>query len=149
MGYIAQIWFRFAKDGVLNWFQDKARQLPQKAHGLVSEILDIFKEEADVRAPWLNGALVKAHQIFLGTLEGYLISTAAHFEYVILGTPAHSIGSPVWIVQVGWRYIGLSPAGRGKIHPGTKPNDYMLETFEAGMPEVDKRCENFLAWLAE
>lgn len=45
-------------------------------------------------------------------------------EYVIKGTRPHSIGSPVYIDGVGWRYIGLSPAGKGKIHPGTKPNNF-------------------------
>lgn len=45
--------------------------------------------------------------------------------YVIKGTRPHSIGSPVFIEGVGWRYIGLSPSGAGKIHPGTKPNNFV------------------------
>jgi len=43
------------------------------------------------------------------------------------GTRAHDIGSPVFIFGVGWRYIGRSPAGRGKKHPGTKANPYLTE----------------------
>lgn len=49
--------------------------------------------------------------------------------YVHRGTRPHSIGSPVFITGVGWRYIGLSPAGKGKIHPGTRPNRFMLDAI--------------------
>jgi len=42
------------------------------------------------------------------------------------GTKPHSIGSAVFIEDVGWRYIGKSPAGRGKIHPGTKAHPFLL-----------------------
>lgn len=47
--------------------------------------------------------------------------------YVHRGTRPHSIGSPVMVAPGTWRYIGLSPAGRGKIHPGTKANKFLLE----------------------
>lgn len=42
---------------------------------------------------------------------------APHIEY---GTKPHPIGHAVKIGGVGWRFIGLSKNGKGKIHPGTK-----------------------------
>lgn len=49
----------------------------------------------------------------------------SHAIFVIKGTRAHSIGSSVLVGPPSeWRYIGLSPAGKGKIHPGTKPNPF-------------------------
>ena len=59
-----------------------------------------------------------------------IVAGVPHALYVAKGTKPHSIGSPVFIHGVGWRYIGLSPAGKGKIHPGTKPNRFMLRAAE-------------------
>jgi hypothetical protein len=47
----------------------------------------------------------------------------SHMEYAPYleeGTRAHSIGSAVKIKGVGFRFIGKSKKGKGKIHPGTK-----------------------------
>lgn len=55
-----------------------------------------------------------------------LVAGVPHAIYVVKGTRPHDIGSPVLIGGgVGWRYIGRSPAGRGKMHPGTKANPFM------------------------
>lgn len=44
------------------------------------------------------------------------------------GTRPHDIGSPVLIEAPDtWRYIGRSPAGKGKRHPGTKPNRFLTD----------------------
>lgn len=62
--------------------------------------------------------------------SGYSVEVTAGVPWAIFvhrGTKPHSIGSPVFIEGMGWRYIGLSSLGRGKIHPGTKPNRFMLE----------------------
>lgn len=64
------------------------------------------------------------------TGRGYAVEVTAGVPWAIYvheGTRPHQIGSPVFIDGVGWRYIGLSPRGRGKIHPGTKANKFMLE----------------------
>lgn len=56
-----------------------------------------------------------------------IVAAVPHAFYVATGTKPHSIGSAVFIYGgVGWRYIGLSPAGKGKIHPGTARNDFMI-----------------------
>lgn len=50
--------------------------------------------------------------------------------YLHEGTKPHDIGSPVLIQGVGWRYIGRSPSGKGKPHPGTNRDPYLLEALE-------------------
>lgn len=57
--------------------------------------------------------------------------TAPYAVYYHEGTGPHSIGSPVFMDDIpGWRYIGLSPAGRGKIHPGTQGNPFLLNALD-------------------
>ena len=48
------------------------------------------------------------------------------------------------MIGIGWRYIGLSPKGKGTIHPGTAPNDYMEEVFDVGDGMVDDEIDQFL-----
>jgi hypothetical protein len=55
----------------------------------------------------------------------HVIADVPHALYVTKGTKPHDIGSPVLVAPGTWRYIGRSPAGRGKPHPGTKPNDFL------------------------
>jgi hypothetical protein len=45
------------------------------------------------------------------------------------GTRPHSIGSSVFIEGVGWRFIGKSRRGRGRIHPGTRPHRFLVEAM--------------------
>lgn len=138
------------KENLINILNEKVSQLPQKSNEFIQEILNVFELIARVLAPVGTGLLRDSIQVFMGSTEGYVTSLLDYFPYVILGTPAHDIGSPVWIPQAGgWRYIGVSPAGRGKPHPGTKPNDFMADTFDSGMPEVDTRSDQFLAWIVE
>jgi hypothetical protein len=51
-------------------------------------------------------------------------------EFVVKGTKPHSIGASVEVEPGVWRYIGLSPKGKGKIHPGTKANPFMYKAAE-------------------
>lgn len=60
-----------------------------------------------------------------------IVADVPHAIYVHRGTKPHDIGSPVLINAGVWRYIGPSPAGRGKQHPGTKPNRFLLRALEA------------------
>jgi hypothetical protein len=45
------------------------------------------------------------------------------------GTRPHSIGSSVFIEGVGWRFIGRSRRGRGRIHPGTKRHPFLTDAM--------------------
>ncbi len=142
--------FSWNKQDVLSFFQDKVSNIQSKGQDLVTDVLNVFYLVAAYLAPSLTGALRDSIQVFLGSGEGYVTSFLDYFVYVILGTPVHDIGSPVWIPQaVGWRYIGLSPAGRGSPHPGTKANDFMADAYSEGMGEADNRMQNFLNWLGE
>jgi hypothetical protein len=65
-----------------------------------------------------------------GSYDVEVTANVPHALYVVKGTRPHSIGSPVLVAPDTWRYIGLSPAGKGRIHPGTKPNDFMYRAAE-------------------
>lgn len=54
---------------------------------------------------------------------------APYALYYHEGTKPHDIGSPVLIRNVGWRYIGRSPAGRGKPHPGTTARPFLRDAM--------------------
>lgn len=58
-----------------------------------------------------------------------VVADVPHALFVHEGTRPHDIGSPVNMPGIGWRYIGRSPAGRGKPHPGTKPNRFLLRAL--------------------
>jgi len=142
--------FHIDKNAIVSEFQTKIGQLSQKSQDLVIEVANVFMLIAQVLAPYLTGGLRDSIQVFLGTLEARVESLLNYFEYVILGTPEHDIGSPVWIPQIpDWRYIGTSPAGRGKPHPGTRPNDFMKDAYDEGLAEAEDRINNFMEWLAE
>lgn len=59
----------------------------------------------------------------------HFIADVAHAIYVVKPTDPHDIGSSVLVAPGTWRYIGVSPAGRGKQHPGTKGNDFMTRAL--------------------
>jgi hypothetical protein len=146
---MGSIGFSWNKADVLSFFQDKVSNIQSKGQDLVIDVLNVFYLISAYLAPSLTGALRDSIQVFLGSSGGYVTSTLDYFIYVILGTEMHDIGSPVWIPQaVGWRYIGLSPAGRGSPHPGTKANDFMEDAYQEGQGEADIRMQNFLEWLA-
>lgn len=65
----------------------------------------------------------------VGTRGGFgvqIVAGVPHAIFVVKGTKPHSIGASVQVAPGVWRYIGKSPAGKGKIHPGTKRNDFMI-----------------------
>lgn len=55
---------------------------------------------------------------------------APYALYYHEGTKPHDIGSPVLIRDVGWRYIGRSPSGKGKMHPGYGGNPFLRNAME-------------------
>lgn len=65
-----------------------------------------------------------------------IVAGVPHALWVTKGTKPHSIGASVEVAPGVWRYIGKSkpgkttPGGRGKIHPGTKPNRFMQRAAE-------------------
>jgi hypothetical protein len=136
----------FIKDEVTSWLYDKIGNLDSKSNELVLSSLNIYAAIAEVAAPYRSGALKGLHRIEMGHLEGDVVNDATYWAYVILGTAPHSIGSPV-LINGEWRYIGLSPTGAGKMHPGTAANDYMQEAFDTGEGEIDNICNDFLEWL--
>lgn len=93
-----------------------ARRIAPRGHGPGPHLADSITEE-----------LVR-------TSRGFVSRVTANRPYAIYvhrGTKPHSIGSPVEVAPGEWRYIGLSPAGRGKIHPGTKPNKFLLRAMRS------------------
>ena len=59
--------------------------------------------------------------------------------YVHEGTPEHDIGSPINI-DGHWVYIGRSPKGKGKPHPGYKGNPF----FDDATNIVEGRTDEYI-----
>lgn len=134
------------KDEVQNWIEQIISELPDQTGNLVLDILNLLSSIAEVLAPFRLGNLRDSHVITVSGLIGDLGNTASYFPYIILGTAPHSIGSSI-LINGEWRYIGLSPTGAGKMHPGTAPNDYMADTLDSGDGSIDDLANNFLEWM--
>jgi hypothetical protein len=75
-----------------------------------------------------SGKLASSIRVTPGRRPNWnVIADTPYARFVHDGTKPHDIGSPVLIDNVGWRYIGRSPAGRGKPHPGTKRQPFLVE----------------------
>lgn len=70
-----------------------------------------------------------------GSWAVQVVADSPYALFVHEGTKPHDIGSPVFIQGVGWRYIGRSPSGKGKPHPGTRANPFLLNALRlVGLP---------------
>jgi len=121
--------------------------LESGASELVTNILNMWMTLSQSIAPKATGTLAESHIYELTSpLEGFMEPTAPYAEYVIYPTSPHSIGSPVFIEKgLGeWRYIGLSPNGKGKMHPGTPGQDYLEEVMTGSESGIDSYCDEYL-----
>jgi hypothetical protein len=95
--------------------------------------------------PYITGFLKSSYQADTEntkrTLSAVVGSVAAYAPAVEFGTEPHEINSPVYIKNVGWRYIGM--------HPGTRPQPYFIpavEKYEEGfyqaIEEIIKKFDN-------
>jgi hypothetical protein len=141
---------KISKEDLIHYLQNKINDAPNKTSELVQNLLNDYMNIATVEAPSITGELRESTTYDLITpFNGVVYATAPQFDYVIQGTPPHSIGSSVFMVGIGWRYIGLSPSGAGNIHPGTKANDYMQTAYDSGEGNVDSQLTAYLDWFVE
>lgn len=98
--------------------------------------------EAPVREGTLRGSIQATVQ------DNYQWIVGTDLEYALFvhdGTRAHDIGSPVYIGGGEWRYIGRSPTGKGKPHPGTEANPF----FDRATDTIEGRLEEYLTMAVE
>src|SRR5688500_10655016 len=80
------------------------------------------ERNATTRARESSGLLKRSGRTTVQVTSAGCVSrvqfNAPYALYYHEGTKPHDIGSPVLIKDVGWRYIGRSPSGKGKMHPG-------------------------------
>lgn len=136
-------------DGLVTaWITAISSGVTPQSVQLVDDLADIYEGWFRIEAPVLWGDLQNGTTIDVISPLGRLIySDAPHFPFVVLGTKPHSIGSAINIKGVGWRYIGLSPKGKGTIHPGTPPNDFPARAFDNAQGQIDNRIEEYLNWF--
>ena len=125
---------------VLSEISDIQNELPNQFKTIVTDGLkEDYSFHISVYTPIRDGDLVGGHVV---TDEGdygfFFDNEMYYYPYIILGTKAHWIGSPV-LIEGSWVYIGM--------HPGTAPNDYMLMAFDAGELDVDSRLEDMGNWI--
>jgi hypothetical protein len=106
-------------------------------------IIDPLKEDSafflSIYTPFDEGDLVSENMVVDdGQFSFYTDNPLEYYPYVVLGTRAHWIGSPVNI-KGSWVYIGE--------HPGTAPQDYPGMAFEDLELTVDSRLDEMGSWI--
>jgi hypothetical protein len=140
------------KTDLSNYLQEKASEIVPKGIEVIDSIAENFK---DIMLNYLP--IGETHQLYdqtivgeEGTFDRWIGSLAPEAVFVIGPDKPHSIGGPVFIWNIGeWRYIGLSPNGKGKIHPGYAGNNYPELTFMDGISEAENKLDEFLNWMVD
>ena len=135
---------------LLEHFNRKADEIPDRLKGLVSEVAFIYQNCIMDEAPVVTHNLQAATSI--ENIDDYTArvfpdeGTAPYAEWVILGTEPHMI-FPVNKKALFWD--GADHPVPSVLHPGTKPNPYFDRGAETAKIEADFEVENFLQWLTE
>lgn len=139
-----KITLNLRKEAVANTLQEKLSNAPSKAQQSFNAMLTSVEEHFQMEAPVMRGFMRDATTSeYTGELSGvvYTDDNVFYKPFVVLGTAPHWIGSPVFIFQVGWRYIGM--------HPGTDPNDYPERARMGAEESIDSIIDNFMDYIAE
>jgi hypothetical protein len=100
---------------------------------------DFLSVSAD-EVPRLTNTLANSIQA-TGGGNNWIIGTDIEYAgYVHEGTGPHDIGSPV-LIGGSWVYIGLSPGGKGKPHPGYKGDPF----FDRAIDTVEGRTDDYIS----
>lgn len=119
--------------------QQTTGELPDHFRNMMEGLKEDYSFNISAYVLFREGNLAGGHII---TDEGeygfFFDNEMSYYPYVILGTQAHWIGSPV-MIDGSWVYIGM--------HPGTAPYDYMEMAFDATEGEVDSRIDELGSWI--
>lgn len=141
---MSEIGIKVDKEQLENYISTKLNELPEKARELLGDessgIAEIYRAAMIEEAPFKIGDLKDRHIVEeIGDLERSIYSDVPHFEYVVLGTPAHLIEGNPWLYWEGAKH----PVRRVN-HPGTEPNDYPSQAFQNAEPAVEAELQKFL-----
>lgn len=135
-----QIETRIDKAEIVAFFQDKINDLPNRASLAVNAILSAYEMAENEEIPVLTGKAKSEITVTLESpLSGIVFNAVDYDVFIIEPTAPHWIGSPVYIMNVGWRFIGM--------HPGTPGNDYPQRAFDSQEPTVDNILNELLDWM--
>jgi hypothetical protein len=130
---------------LINKINDKSGMALEKEQELGESLADIAKWWEEEEAPVLSRLLQSTIDwTNISPLEWVIkpdYDLAPWGYYQIFGTKPHWIGSPVFIVNVGWRYIGM--------HPGTEPNPFIDRADQNRQAESDAEIADFMDWLSD
>lgn len=135
-----QIEARINKDEIVSFLQDKINELPTRASYAVSAMLSAFEWAEQEEIPVLTGkAKDNITSVLESPLSGIVFNAVDYDVFIIEPTAPHWIGSPVYIMNIGWRYIGM--------HPGTPGNDYPQRAYDSQQGTVDNILNELLDWM--
>lgn len=135
-----QIEARINKNELVSFFQEKINELPTHASNAVSAILSACEMAEQDEIPVLSGkAKSEITSILESPLSGIVFNAVDYDIFIIEPTAPHWIGSPVYIMNVGWRYIGQ--------HPGTPGNDYPQRAYDSQQGTIDNILTELLDWM--
>jgi len=135
-----QIEARINKDEILAFLQEKVNELPTHTSNAVNAMLSAYEMADREEIPVLTGnAKDNITSILESPLSGIVFNAVDYDIFIVEPTSPHWIGSPVYIMNVGWRYIGM--------HPGTPGNDYHQRGFDSQEPTIDNILNDLLDWM--
>ena len=138
------IQLKINREGLINFLQGKLREAPTQAHNTLNSLMVSVEEGFNNFAPVMTGTL-RSNTVseYTGEYSGvvYTDENIDYARYVIFPTRPHWIGSPVYIFQVGWRYIGM--------HPGTDAQDYPEMARSDAEGRVDEIIDRFMDWIVD
>lgn len=105
------------------------------------EILkDDFLSVAAEEVPRKTNTLANSIQGIGGGGQWIVGTDIEYAGYVHEGTPPHDIGSPI-MIDGSWVYIGRSPGGKGKQHPGYKGDPFFDRTIDT----IEGRTDDYIS----
>jgi hypothetical protein len=138
------IQLKINRDSLTNTLQEKLRDAPTQAHNTLNSLMTCLEEGFNNFAPVMTGNL-RSNTVseYTGEYSGvvYTDESIDYAKYVILPTRPHWIGRPVYIFQIGWRYIGE--------HPGTDAQDYPEMALAEAEGRVDEIVDRFMDWIVD
>ena len=134
------------KSEILEFFQDRQSNLPQKGSDTVREIVNIYASAQQVLSPVRTGQNRDETKIEVDGLEGVAWPDAPQGLWIIEGTQPHVIEA-VNAQALYWPGAWY-PVKRVQ-HPGTAPNDYVAEAMEEADPGVETAKNELGDWLVD
>jgi hypothetical protein len=134
------------KSEILEFFQDRLDNLPQKGSDTVLEITNVAAAVEEVLSPVRTGQNRDETKVEVDGLEGVAWPDAPQALWIIGGTQPHEIRA---VNAQALYWPGAMHPVKSVQHPGTAPNDYVADAFDQMDPGVDTALDELGSWVVD